>query len=156
KCRRRAIRDDHGHLSPNQNGRQLRRQRRQSIVLSLRPAVFNRHVFALNVAGVLQALAEPAQTLSEPVRGLAVEESDHRHRRLLPPRRQRPRRRRTAEQRDELAPSHSITSSARASSGGGTVMPRALLVIRLMTRSNLVGCSTGRSAGFAPRKILST
>ena len=27
---------------------------------------------------------------------------------------------------------------------------------RLMTRSNLVGCSTGRSAGFAPRRILST
>jgi hypothetical protein len=24
------------------------------------------------------------------------------------------------------------------------------------TRSNLVGCPTGRSAGFAPRKILST
>jgi len=34
--------------------------------------------------------------------------------------------------------------------------PSALAVIRLMTRSNLVGCSTGKSAGFAPRKILST
>src|SRR4051812_47150536 len=34
--------------------------------------------------------------------------------------------------------------------------PIALAVVRLMTRSNLVGCSTGRSAGFAPRKILST
>ena len=42
---------------------------------------------------------------------------DHRHRRLLRPRRERPRRRRAAEQRDELAPLHSITSSARASSG---------------------------------------
>ena len=38
---------------------------------------------------------------------------------LLRPRRQRPSRRRTAEQRDELAPVHSITSSARASSDGG-------------------------------------
>jgi hypothetical protein len=30
-----------------------------------------------------------------------------------------------------------------------------LATIRLPTRSNLVGCSTGRSAGFAPLKILS-
>jgi len=36
---------------------------------------------------------------------------DHRHRRLLPARRERPRRI-GAEQRDELAPLHSITSSA--------------------------------------------
>ena len=39
------------------------------------------------------------------------------------PRRERPRSRRTAEQRDELAPLHSITSSATASSVGGTVRP---------------------------------
>src|SRR5262249_19011159 len=38
---------------------------------------------------------------------------------LLRARRERPRRR-AAEQRDELAPLHSITSSARASSVGGT------------------------------------
>ena len=41
-------------------------------------------------------------------------------RRLLRARRERPRRRRAAEQRDELAPFHSITSSARASSDGGS------------------------------------
>ena len=41
---------------------------------------------------------------------------------LLRTRRERPRGRRAAEQRDELAaPHHSITSSARASSVGGTV-----------------------------------
>jgi hypothetical protein len=39
--------------------------------------------------------------------------------RLLRPRRERPRRR-AAEQRDETSPIHSITSSARASSIGGT------------------------------------
>jgi hypothetical protein len=71
------------------------------------------------------------------------------------PRRERPRRR-AAEQRDERASPHSITSSARASSVGGISRPSALAVIRLMTKSNLVGCSTGRSAGFAPRRILST
>src|SRR5512133_1255606 len=50
---------------------------------------------------------------------------------------------------------HSITSSARASNDGGTVRPSALAVVRLMMRSNLVGCSTGISAGFVPRRILS-
>ena len=34
--------------------------------------------------------------------------------------------------------------------------PSALAVFKLITSSNLVGCSTGRSAGFAPLKILST
>src|SRR5262245_49149976 len=50
---------------------------------------------------------------------------------------------------------HSITSSARASSVGGTSRPRAFAVLILMISSNLVGCSTGKSAGLAPRKILS-
>src|SRR5258707_15272130 len=58
--------------------------------------------------------------------------------------------------RDELATPHSITSSARASTVGGTSRPSAFAVIRLSARSNLVGCSTGISAGFAPRRILST
>jgi hypothetical protein len=51
---------------------------------------------------------------------------------------------------------YSITLSARASSMGGTVRPSALVVLRLMTSSNLVGCSTGKSAGLAPFNILST
>jgi hypothetical protein len=51
---------------------------------------------------------------------------------------------------------YSITSLARTSSDGEMVRPSAFAVLRLMMRSNLVGCSTGRSAGFAPRKILST
>jgi sugar lactone lactonase YvrE len=51
---------------------------------------------------------------------------------------------------------YSITSSARASSRGEISRPRALAVVRLMMRSNLVGCSTGMSLGFAPRRILST
>src|SRR5262249_10967025 len=76
---------------------------------------------------------------------------------LLRARRQWPRRRRAAEQRDELAaPYHSITSSARASSVSGTTRPSALAVLRLTTSSNLVGCSMGRSAGFAPLITLMT
>src|SRR5262245_25747987 len=51
---------------------------------------------------------------------------------LLRPRRQRPRRR-AAEQGDKVPPPHhSITSSARASSVGGTWSPRAFAVFRLI------------------------
>jgi hypothetical protein len=64
----------------------------------------------------------------------------------------RPGRRRAAEKRDEIAAlqAHSINSSARASSVGGTLRPRVLAVLRLRTSSSLVGCNTGRSAGFVP------
>src|SRR5258707_1436706 len=61
-----------------------------------------------------------------------------------------------AEQRNELAPVHSITSSARASSVGGTSRPSALAVLRLITSSYLVGACTGRSAGFSPLRMRST
>ena len=37
----------------------------------------------------------------------------------------------------------------------GTVNPSAFAVLRFRTSFNLVGCSTGRSAGFAPLSILS-
>src|SRR5262249_6686717 len=49
-----------------------------------------------------------------------------------------------------------ITSSARRSSDGGIVIPSSFAVLRLMTSSNFVGCSTGKSAGLAPFRILST
>jgi len=54
-------------------------------------------------------------------------------------------RRRPAEQRGELAHFHSITSEASASILSGTWRPSALAVVRLMTSSDLVGCSTGTS-----------
>ena len=38
---------------------------------------------------------------------------------------------------------HSITSSARASSEGGTLRPSVLAVFRLITSSNFAGCSIG-------------
>jgi hypothetical protein len=58
---------------------------------------------------------------------------------------------------DERSPiHHSITRSARSSSDCGIVRPRALAVFKLMTNSNLLGCSIGRSPGFAPLRILST
>jgi hypothetical protein len=51
---------------------------------------------------------------------------------------------------------YSITVSARSRNDSGIVRPRALAVFRLTTSSNLVGCSTGRSAGLPPLRILST
>ena len=63
---------------------------------------------------------------------------------------------RAAQYHEELAPLHSITSSARASSEGGISRPIAFAALRLMTSSNLVGCSTGISAGFAPLRTRST
>ena len=46
--------------------------------------------------------------------------------------------------------SYSMISSASASNVGGTVTPSALAVVRLMTSSNFVGCSTGISLGLVP------
>jgi hypothetical protein len=48
---------------------------------------------------------------------------------------------------------YSITSSASDKNDSGIVRPSALAVLRLRTSSNLVGCSTGRSAGEAPRRM---
>ena len=50
---------------------------------------------------------------------------------------------------NELPPLHS-----RASSVGGISRPSARAVARLMTNSNLLDCTTGRSAGLAPLRIL--
>src|SRR5207244_12368427 len=52
---------------------------------------------------------------------------------------------RAAEQPDELAPPHSITSSASATSLSGIARPSAFAVVRLMASSILVGCWTGSS-----------
>src|ERR687898_506366 len=51
---------------------------------------------------------------------------------------------------------HLITRSARASTFCGIVRPIRLAALRLITSSNFVGCSTERSAAFAPFTILST
>src|SRR5207247_1228747 len=55
-----------------------------------------------------------------------------------------------------FGPFHSITSSAVICMISGTVRPSALAVLRLIARSSLAGCSTGKSAGLVPRRILGT
>src|SRR5207302_10724395 len=48
---------------------------------------------------------------------------------------------------------HSITSSARASTSAEILTPSASAVLRLITSSDLVSCSTGISAGSEPFRI---
>ena len=62
---------------------QLGSQTRHSVSLILRPAVFDRGVLAVDVTGLLEALEERREEGRITLRRLAVEESDHRHRRLL-------------------------------------------------------------------------
>jgi hypothetical protein len=86
--------------------------------LTLRPSVFDRHVLALDIAAVFQALAKCVQLVHHCMGRPGVEISDHRHCRLRA-RTEWPRHRRAAEQRDELAPSqlieeHSVPSQAGA------------------------------------------
>src|SRR5262249_19624574 len=146
-----ASRRDHSYLTSNE----ISRERRQPIRSSLRPAIFDRDVLTLDVTGLVQATAETGHPGRERLRRLSTQESDHRHRRLLCAHHERPRSCCAAEQRNEPTPCHSITSSARASSVGGTSMPSALAVLRLMTNSYLVGACTGRSAGFSPLRVRS-
>ena len=65
-------------------------------------------------------------------------------------------RRAHAESGKSVIENHLITLSALTSTFGGIVRPICFAVFRLMMNSNLIGCSTGRSAGLAPFRILST
>src|SRR5262249_3681028 len=114
------------------------------------------HVPALNIAGFRQALAKRGQKLCILTRRPGVEKPNHRHRRLLRARRERPRRG-AAKKRDEVAAlhlrGHLITSSARASSDGGTVRPSALAVLRFLRDRRAVheksaGCAVEEEKAF--------
>src|SRR5262249_1255060 len=132
---------------------QISRQARQPLVFALCPAVFDRHISSLDEAKFVQAFLEGGHQVCPFGGRPAIEEANDRQRCLLRARRKRPRRGRAAEQRDEHAPSHSITSSARPTSGSGTLRPSALAVFMLMTSSTLVACWTVSSAGFSPLRI---
>jgi hypothetical protein len=120
-----------------------------------RPSEFDGHILALDVATLPETLPK---SIDPGCRWLArAEKSDP----VDPARRLRLGGKRHGEEAqsagDECSSVHySMTSSARASTAGGMVIPSALAVFRLITSSNFVGCSTGRSAGLAPLRILST
>src|SRR5262249_23724268 len=119
------------------------------------PAGVDRQVAAVAPAQLLEGLHQRREAgLSfRIVRWQIHEHADAPHPlALLRARRERPRRR-AAEQRAELPALHSITSSASASNLSGILRPSALAVLRLMTSSNFVGWTTGKSAGFSPLRI---
>src|SRR5262249_5826498 len=115
----------------------------------------DRDVFVLYKAGLTQAGEERGHGVGVGFSCGLIEEPDHRHRGLLRARREGPCGR-AADQRDEPPAFHSITSSARASSVGGSVRPSVFAVLRLMVSSYFVGACTGRSAGFSPLRMRST
>src|SRR5438067_1070108 len=57
---------------------------------------------------------------------------------------------------DRLYPPYLMASVAWIRTDCGMVSPSSWAVFRLITKSNVVGRSTGRSAGLAPLRILST
>ena len=104
----------------------------EAFAASLRPAIFDREIAAVDPTEIAHSLHEGGGPLALRRRAARSEQSDGRHLRLLRARRERPRRH-AAEQRDELATAtHSITSSARPSSVSGKVMPIALAAFRLI------------------------
>src|SRR4029077_1066324 len=119
-----------------------------------RPTLFDDDGSTLDVVQLPQSLSNGFKEL----RSLGRADSDPpdpRHPcRLLRARGKRIYRSRTAKKREEISAFHSITSSARASSVGGTVRPSVFAVFRLRTNSIFTACSTGRSAGLTPRRIL--
>src|SRR6516164_3452560 len=98
---------------------QIGGHRGKPIVLALCPAIFDRHIAPFGIAVFAHSSPKRTQPGCEHVARASIEEPDHRHRWLLRARSERPRGRRAAEQRDELAPPHSITSSAIASTFDG-------------------------------------
>jgi hypothetical protein len=85
-------RSDDVDLTPNQIGS----KRRQSIVLTLGPAVFDRHILTFDVPGFVEALMEWCHRIGGLAWRPAAEKPDHGHRRLLCTRRERPSGRGTA------------------------------------------------------------
>src|SRR5262249_40302393 len=145
-------RSEHIHSTADEVGC----QRRQLIVIASCPAVLYTDILAFAVTLRGQTFAPCSNHVCRILRRPGVEKRDYRHRWLLCARRDRPCGCRATEQGDELAALHSITSSARNRNDSGIIRPSALAVLRLTTRSNLTGCSTGRSAGLVPCKILCT
>ena len=124
--------------------------------LALRPAIFDRHVLALDIAGFAQALAERAQTvrgtrpadspLRNPITGIAgcCARAASGHAAAAPPRSVMNSRRLIRSPRRRARAASAAREAERL---GGLEVDRS---------SYLVGACTGRSAGFSPLRIRST
>src|SRR5262249_16976844 len=130
---RRSAADCNDYRDPS--GDKISRQYWQSVILTVGPTEGDVNVLAFDIARVPQSQPKCHLIPSRFARRPAAEEPDHRHRRLLRARRERACSR-AAEQRYELAPLHSITSSARSRNDSGMVKPSAFAALRLTTSSN--------------------
>ena len=109
-----AVGDDHGDLPPNEVGR----QRSQSVILIVGPAIVDDDVLALDESGFRQSLPKRIDQMRGAGGRSATQETHHRQRRLLRACRERPCGR-AAKQCDELASSwveHGLLPGTRRAS----------------------------------------
>src|SRR5215472_4106194 len=148
---------DHEKIALGSN--ELGRKVAEPFALAMRPPVLDLHVLSFDPAKIPETLSESVERL-RPAPWIPVSEVSNSGRRFLGGLRAGHERRdeeSAGERLEEHAPrAHWMISSARPISACGIVRPRALALLRLMTSSNLVGCSTGKSLGLAPFRILST
>jgi hypothetical protein len=148
-----------GHQDVHLAADEIRRQPSEAIEVPFRPSDLQEDALAFNIAKVAQPLPEcfKAPELWFVSLTAVVQETDLRDLRAwLRLDEQRRHEEAQHQQSEERAHLHRITSSAWNRSVGGMVSPRAWAVLRLITNSNFMGCSTGSSAGLAPFRILST
>src|SRR5262249_50922842 len=145
--------DNDVDLEPDELGCDLA----ETLSASLRPAILDCDGTPLDPSELAQSLHKSAGEVSPTCGGAYSQEANGRQpAALLRARRERPCCRAAEQRSDELAPLHSITSSARASTVAGMSRPNAFPVLRLTTSSYFVGACTGRSAGFSPLRMRST
>jgi hypothetical protein len=80
QCNVLSARGDHHDVAANQMGRKCR----ELVALIFGESVNDRHVLSLDIAALLEALAEPPQTVRYSVRRPAIEKPNDRHRLLRP------------------------------------------------------------------------
>ena len=149
-----AARHDHIDLAADEVGG----QGGQPIIATLRPAVFDRHVLSLDIAGFAQSLAERGHIRCRRAGRPAAEEADHRHRLLLRAEGRRPygrRRRRSAKKGAELAPPHpSLRGSDRPWCSASNIGRRSWRV-RLALYGTLLRSNSCRPPALIPRNVRS-
>src|SRR5262249_30044010 len=137
----------------------FRREAAGTLDVAAGPAILSRDIDSLGPAQLLQALAQRID--ARPSLGIVLggvgqhSEAPHSVRLLRGRRLPHGEARRAADQRHDLAPPHSITSSARCWSCQGTSRPSALAVFMLITSSYLMGAWTGSSLNLAPLRMRS-
>jgi hypothetical protein len=91
-------------LSLNKIGRQCG----QTIVLTVRPPIFDRYILRVDVPGLLQTLKKGTEHGREALRRSTIQKTEHWQSSLLRTRHERPRSRYSSRRFDEIASSHCL------------------------------------------------